>query len=271
MVSQQLVEQWRARLAFWQQRLDEGRSRPWLARAYVRVLSFLLAQYASHSDASLGRTESGALAEAMPKLDQPTRKLVSATPDFSGKPPRSREDIRLVLEAVKAQVPHVEQGPLADGLKPDDPIVVAAFYSPIEVERLLKMFGPEHIGWQIQRFRRQVQIAVRMADLEQARPIVARHAVDAHDSARWRFKAVTHSSWRGFRVGTVVALAVVSISILPLIAYLMGNGNSQRDSCLLAVVIALCVLSVLAHCGFLVGLFVGVISSRHRLNRKWRP
>jgi hypothetical protein len=49
-VSHQLIDQWRVRLADWQRRLDEGRPRPWLARAYVRVLSYLLAQYGRASE-----------------------------------------------------------------------------------------------------------------------------------------------------------------------------------------------------------------------------
>ncbi|HEV3344207.1 MAG TPA: hypothetical protein VG125_27775, partial [Pirellulales bacterium] len=150
MVSHQLVEQWRVRLAAWQQRLDEGRPRPWLARAYVRVLSYLLSQYTAQADSEppLETIETAQPLDADLTPARSAMKLQVAAPDLSGKAPRTATTIRSVLETVQENVPQAQQGPLIGGLRPDDPIMVTAFYSLVEISRLLRMLEAEGIGWQ---------------------------------------------------------------------------------------------------------------------------
>jgi hypothetical protein len=186
MVSQQLVEQWRVRLAAWQQRLDEDRPRPWLARAYVRVLKFLLAQYSAGDDETnrIATRLSESVADAAAPRDRSAMRFEAVSPELAGKPPRSREDIRSALESVKAKVPQVEQGPLADGLQPDDPIVVAVFYHPRLASGLRAQLKAEGIESRSKLFRRQTQVVVRAGDHERARPIVASHAAVARDRLR---------------------------------------------------------------------------------------
>jgi hypothetical protein len=179
MVSQQLVEQWRVRLAAWQQRLDEGRPRPWLARAYARVLSYLLAQYAPQANAE-------ATPETEPPPERPSMKFVLAVSELSGKAPRTQTEIRSVLEALQSNVPRAEPGPLVDGLQSDDPIVVAAFYRSALASGLKAMLDRERIDSHSKRFRRQTQVIVRAADLDRAKPIVPNHASAARDSPRWQ-------------------------------------------------------------------------------------
>lgn len=211
MVSQQLVEQWRVRLAAWQQRLNEGRPRPWLARAYVRVLKFLLAQYGAGGDWSEpARTNLAEhVADAEAPRDRSAMRFEAVSPQLSGKPPRSAGDIRSVLEVVKTKVPQAEQGPLAGGLHSDDPIVVAAYYHPGVAAQLKEQLKAAGIESRSKRFRRQTQVSVRAADLERAKPIAAWHAADGRDSSAWR---VQYSQWvaiicgvLGILLGFVVA------------------------------------------------------------------
>ena len=218
MVNQQIVEQWRRRLAAWQQRLDEGRPRPWLARAYVRVLSYLLAQYAPQADpeAPLETIAAASQTEAATMPERSMMKFEAATPDLTGKPPRTRGDIRSVLEAVKVKVPHVQQGPLADGLHPDDPIVVAAFYGPHLASGLQTMLAIEGIESNSKRFRRQTQVIVRAGDLARAQSVLASRRVVARDTPRYRreysgaflLSVLILAALIGTLAGSAVAIAV---------------------------------------------------------------
>ncbi|HET6880651.1 MAG TPA: hypothetical protein VFI31_10880 [Pirellulales bacterium] len=243
MVSQQLVDQWRVRLAAWQQRLDEGRPRPWLARAYVRVLSFLLAQYAPTSDATepASTPVSGTDEKFQSNPDRSAMRFEAATPELAGKPPRSRDEIRSVLEAVKAKVPHVEQGPLADGLHPDDPIVVAAFYREGLALWLEEVLETKRIEARLKRFRRQTEVIVRAGDLEGTKPIVAALAAAVKDSSR---DAVQHTKLfapLGTALGVIVGIGTAAI---------IGNPD----------IVAIFLLSIVfgVYCGAILGL-VGLI------------
>jgi hypothetical protein len=254
MVSQQLVTQWRARLADWQQRLDEGRPRPWIARAYVRVLSYLLAQYASQA---VTESPVGAASE------RSTMKSQAAVPDLSGKAPRTQTQIRSVLEAVQANVPQAEPGPLIDGLSPDDPIVVAAFYSVPEVERLVWMLADEGIEWQAERFRRKVQISVRRADLERTKPIVELHALGAHDSSRWRSQFVGRYAWQVARIVALPGAIFLIAATFPFAEFVLAGGMAMDAAWPIAMYLtALATISVLLVFGLLLGISVGVFRSR---------
>lgn len=215
MASQRLVEEWRGRLAAWQERLEEGRPRPWLARAYVRVLKFLLAQYGAGGDETrpIATRLSESVANADTPHDRSAMRFEAVTPELACKPPRSREDIRSVLEAVRAKVPHVEQGPLADGLHPDDPLVVVAFYHPGLAAGLREQLKAEGIETQSKRFRRQTQVLVRAADLERAKPIVASHAAVARDSSQWRVQYTELISSLGALLGILLGFVVAAVCV----------------------------------------------------------
>lgn len=247
MVSQQLVEQWRFRLAEWQQRLDQGRPRPWLARAYVRVLSFLLKQYMPDENATAPTT--ARTSEDTFERDHSAMPLVVAAPEISGKPPRSRDAIRSVLEAVKAKAPHVERGPLTGGLQADDPIVVAAFYHPGLAVGLKQNLQTAGIEAQRKRFRRQTQIIIRAGDLERAGPIVAAHARVCRDSSRSRKPYTTLFSSAGGLAGAVLGSATGMI----VVGCMAGDAGR-------ALLVALAVTVVLAPALWFIGLVIGTIA-----------
>lgn len=127
MVSQQLVDQWRKRLADWQRQLDDGRPRPWLARAYVHILSYLLAQYGRSSEGDepfVGYLDDSREAAEPPRA-RCAMTLSPAALESSGRPPRTQMEIRPVLESVQAAAPWAEPGPYLGGLRPDNLDVLA--------------------------------------------------------------------------------------------------------------------------------------------------
>lgn len=253
MVSQHLVEQWRTRLADWQRRLDEDRPRPWLARAYVRVLSFLLAQYGTAGAGRAETAQADTVKDSEAADGSSRMKFSVRVAELAGKPPKSGTQIRSVLEAVQANVPHPAEGPRIAGALPGDPIVVAAFYNLREVGRLVRTLEAEGIEWRTQSFRRQLQVVVRMSDLDRAKPIVARHAVDAHDS-----KASAASGARiGFRVGLCLTIVLLPL----LVAFMIASGSSRR-AVGAAGLMALFVITMLAACGYHLGQLRGAIISR---------
>lgn len=243
MVSPQLVEQWRVRLAEWQQRLVEGRPRPWLANAYVRVLSFLLKQYTADDVAA----PSPAAADTLTP-DRQAMTLIVAADDVSGKPPRGGGDIRSVLEAVKANSPQAESGPLAAGLPADDPIVVASFYHPGLAASLEHDLLAAGIDARRQRFRRQTQVVVRAGDLEHARRVVGAQAKFGRDSIRFRRQYASLFSTIGGGLGVVLGLLAAAFA-----GYMAGGGSVYVLTALGVASVAVPVLSVI---GFVAGTIV---------------
>lgn len=182
-----IVAAWQASLDYWRARLQADRPlRPWLAQAYVRVLSFMLARYGSQQG---GDSESGEHLAPADRLDSDTSRMPFYQTPIAGwgKPARSGREIRGVLELVRQNQPVREQaGPLVCGLAPDEWIALAAFYDPAEIERLEDMLKHAQIEVRTQPMRRMTQALVRVADRDRAKPIVAEHARDACDTILWR-------------------------------------------------------------------------------------
>lgn len=121
---QELLDQWQQRLADAEEACLLTVVPAWSDRIRVRLYRFLLAMY-GHTDwpgpkddvdNSAGRAKQGELAVAAPKAE------------FAGKEPRSRAEILRGLRNIKglgAQL--APAGPLADGLLPDSPVIVASF------------------------------------------------------------------------------------------------------------------------------------------------
>lgn len=258
MVSQHLVEQWRIRLADWQRRLVEGRPRPWMARAYVRVLSFLLAQYGA-------QPESGESLEAIEpmlneaKADDRRSSAKPAIPDaeFSGKPPKSRTQIRSALEAVQASVPHAEQGPRIDGPRPNDPIIVASLYGAQITADLKTMLENAEIKCQLKRFGPQTQVVVSACDLDRAKPIVASHAATNRDSSLFRREHARTWSRMGSSIGFCIGIVVAIVLIVALLA--ATNEPFTEAFWVVAFIICYACLALPTGFGWVIGLLLGTI------------
>jgi hypothetical protein len=155
---------------------------------YVRVLSFLLARYASDGDRdSAPAAGGGSLLGEEPAESGSRMPFYQAPATGGGRPPRSGAEIRGVLETVREQQPPRERGgPLVEGLAPDDWIALTAFYDPAEIARLRQMLAESGIPVRVERSRRMLQASVRVADIQRARPIVLEHGREARDSSRRR-------------------------------------------------------------------------------------
>lgn len=170
---------WRAKLAFWRERLDSRR--PWVAKAYVRVLSFLLSRYASGEELS---SDSAVSADANAPGEEPdgghSRMTYYQAPTVgAGKPARSGDAIRGVLDTVRqSQPPREPAGPLAGGLPSEAWIGLASLRDKKQVERLRRLLAEAGMATRVERRGRLRSVLVQAADKDRAKPIVVRHAVD---------------------------------------------------------------------------------------------
>lgn len=209
-----VVRSWRSRLAYWRERL--GGRQPWRARAYVRVLSYLLARYAPEWKLTGGKSslsDADSLAEDG-ATDRSRMTFYQAPALGEGKPPRTGDAIRSVLETVRKLQPQRNlAGPLVQGLPPEEWIAVAAFYDRAELERLRWMLESGGIAVRFERARRMRKALVRVADKERAKPIVLKHASDCRESSRGRKQYA--AAWAqlgaacGFILGGIAVVAAV--------------------------------------------------------------
>jgi len=201
---QTLIDEWRMKLAEWHDRLELSSRRPWLARLYVRLYTYLVERY--------GQDE-GTPVPTVPADEESSMPFFAAKPIEGGRPPRSADHIRAVLDAVHENIPaRAEAGPLAAGLPPDSLIAVAAFYDPREVRRLRSTLKKVDIESETQRLRKQTQVLVRVADMYRSRPIVDSFlAFKSRDSSAKRGRL--GRIWGvvggaiGFFIGIVLAMA----------------------------------------------------------------
>jgi len=190
------------RLAEWRERLAGGSRRPWPARLYIRLYTYLVRRY--------GDSDADTPVATMPADEESSMPFFVAKPIEGAMPPRSAERIRAVLDAVHENNPNrSEMGSLAAGLPLDSMIAVAAFYDPREVARLRRMLKDAAIESKTQPLRKQTQVLVRWADLSRARPIVDSHAVTSHDSSAKRRQRAPRCAMFGGLVGFLVGLVAV--------------------------------------------------------------
>ena len=238
MVSQQLAEHWRVRLAFWRQRLVEGRPRPWIARAYVRVLTFLLAQYGATSDEQTSE-------DAAVEHPQSAMRLTVAVPELCGKPARRDVELRSVLEAVHSKVPAAPPGPLTAGLPPDEWIVVASYYNPQLVDRLVARLQDAGIECHSKPFRRQIQVLIHLGNLDRARPIIAGFELVARDSWGYRRQFINSFAAGGAMIGILLGLVIAAIF-----------GGSGTEIAIVGLVLG----GIFAPFGVVIGFLAGMIA-----------
>ena len=121
---EELIAQWRQKLADARQAASSDPRRAWLAQMRVRLYRFLLSCYAGSSWSTTPRRPTPQVSTESPD------EAVFDTPDSAelrGKPPKSLGQIQSVLKSVANAQEHApEPGPLVHGLEPDSWVVVAA-------------------------------------------------------------------------------------------------------------------------------------------------
>jgi hypothetical protein len=242
------------RLAAWRQRLDDGGTmQPWLARIYVRVLSFMVARYAPESADDLSDdlliAKSAAL-DDRPAAAETNMEFRVADSSASGKAPRSAADIRSVLQAVQqGQAPRRPDGPLAGGLSRDDAILVADFRSRADARHLQSQLEANGVTSKTVRTGSRFQVFVPFRDLEKAKPIVASHAEAVRKEGRYRPQADS-VYWAG--VGALLGFVAVFVMAL-LIQAIASSGPVNWG---VAAALALSVGGPVGAClGITVGMF----------------
>lgn len=218
---ERIIEVWRAKLAFWRERLESRR--PWVARAYVRVLSFLLSRYAPQRETPADdATDVGDdLPAEEPDVDRSRMAFYQAPAVGEGKPARTGDAIRGVLDTVRQnQPPREPVGPLALGLPSEDWIALASLHDKKQVERLRRMLEEAGIATRVERARRMQIVLVRAADKDRAKPIVVKHAVDCSYVPRRKTQhAIVWAqvgAWCGLFLGCVMFgawLAVAGVGV----------------------------------------------------------
>jgi hypothetical protein len=166
----ELIAEWRSRLDDCERQLDEpdpaGELRwTWLRRMYAQVLRYLIARYEDEDAA--GEVDVSASAGSRMSFHE-------AGDVGPGKPARSPETIRGVLDTIHANVPGMPAGSYCCGR--DDPIVVESFYDGQGAEqarRLLKSRGLANV--RLTREGRVRQLWTTRADFEVAQAILSKH------------------------------------------------------------------------------------------------
>ncbi|HEV3025717.1 MAG TPA: hypothetical protein VGX76_24760 [Pirellulales bacterium] len=159
-----VVDDWRLRLAEWRERLENDTRRPWLAKLYVRLYSYLIRRYGGETD------DEEALSVA-PTDDKSSMPFFVAKSVEGGKPPRNAKQIRAVLDAVHESNPdRPAAGPLVAGLAPDDMLAIAAFVEKWQAARLVRRLELAKIASEVRRRGREFQVFVRMDDRKRVQP-----------------------------------------------------------------------------------------------------
>lgn len=204
---ERVIEVWRARLAYWRGRLDSRR--PWVAKAYVRVLSFLLARYAPEEETSSDNAVSADANALGEEPDGRSRMTFYQAPAVgAGKPARTGDAIRGVLDTVRGHQPQREPvGPFAGGLPSEAWIALASLRDKKQVERLRRQLAEAGLAVRVERRGRLRSVLVQAADKDRAKPIVVRHAVDCSYVPRRRTQhaivCAQIGSWCGLFLGWV--------------------------------------------------------------------
>jgi hypothetical protein len=161
-----ITDEWRARLAEYERELNDPiGSRSWLVRAYVKGLRFLLSFYRDQDQAASPIAHPQSSARAM--------KSWVAEPIGPGKPARSTESVRHTIDSIhEANAPGVNSGPLIDGLRPNDLVVVAQFTNWEELDVWLTMFRQQGYRPEVEHTGEVSRVKVPFEHYRQAKAMI---------------------------------------------------------------------------------------------------
>jgi hypothetical protein len=171
---QELVADWRKRLAAAESMSEAPSQRlSWLIRVRLRLYRFLLSLY---GDGDWSRTPG---TDAGQSADSHKRGVVfhsASVLPLDGKPARSGDKIRAVLEAVASHQDHaLPVGPLVNGLPADYWSVVAARSDGIDTEKCRRLLISRGLTPRVTPLRRDRVIEVPAGQHSEASAIIAAH------------------------------------------------------------------------------------------------
>jgi hypothetical protein len=126
-------------------------------------------------------------------------------------PPKSADKLRSALESIHAQVPSAAApGPLIDGLKPEDRLVIASFYDRDVRKRYQELLIAHSIGSSFERRDGRDQVVVDASDREQAARLRDEHLLAYPDRVQARGRRVIDFVLLGGVLGATVSAAFVA-------------------------------------------------------------
>jgi hypothetical protein len=167
-----LLAEWRSRLHECEREIAEqgpDARWAWLRQMYARVLRYLVGTYGGEADADNPAEDAAATVDAASPPRMPYRENATVG---NGKPARSAETIRNVLDTIHTRVPGVSAGSYRCG--PDDPIIVESYRNRREAKKSLRLLKSKKLtGVRLKRAGRDVQLWANRADYEEARAVLA--------------------------------------------------------------------------------------------------
>lgn len=125
-------------------------------------------------------------------------------------PPKSADKLRSALEAIRGQAPNAVPGPLKEGLKDDDRLVIASFYDPDVRRRYQELLMAHNIGSTHERRDGKDRVLIDAGDREQAAKLRDEHLLAHPDRMQARGRRVIDFSLLGGVLGaTISAIFVV--------------------------------------------------------------
>lgn len=131
--------------------------------------------------------------------------------ETSPTPPKSVEKIRSALQSIQRQSPSAAAtGPLAEGLKPEDRLVIASFHDAEVRKRFQDLLLARGIGSSWRRRDRQDQVLVDMSDREQAARLLDEHLTAWPDRPQARGRRVIDFILLGAVLGATISVVFVA-------------------------------------------------------------
>jgi hypothetical protein len=126
-------------------------------------------------------------------------------------PPKSIERIRSKLQSIQEQAPSAATvGPLAEGLKPEDRLVIASFYDRENRQRYQDALLAKGIGSSWQRRDEKDQVLIDMGDRAEAARLLDEHLAAWPDRPQARGRRVVDFVLLGAALGAIVGTVFVA-------------------------------------------------------------
>lgn len=252
---EQLIRDWWDRLAQSEAELKAASPhRRWIKRIYVRLFRFLLAMYGRGDWRADTTSEPADEREAPAEESHETHmELIDLRTETGGAPPKSLSQIRHALKTVQNAATEKPAGPHADGLQPEDWIIVASRRDGILLEGFGEALYLAGVPWRCRRLGRDTVLEVRLFHEEEALDLLRELGSEVH---RARFPRRIPSVREAGRVVEAVKWAFLG-AFLPFTASfvyrdLSGTAPSWGFEC--AVVFG---TLVGGFCGAVIGSVIG--------------
>jgi hypothetical protein len=224
--------------------------RRWIKRIYVRLLRFLLAVY-GRGDWTADETQAPTDGAETVEDDshEAHAELVDLRTETGGTPPKSVAEIRRALKTVHAAGSAQHSGPHAEGLQPEDWIVVASRRDGVVLRRFAEALYLAGIPCRRRRLGRDGVIEVRFVHEEEALELLQNLGSSVRES----------SCQRRARRSRPLAAAVAALTcllvggLLPVLAFVTSDAPHG--------VVRVNDLLVMVFIGLLVGGVIGCLAA----------